>query len=153
MTDSEDIQPLTSAEEASAQRETDAAINRILRTMVILAIIFTNVLWYFWGGKVALGFVVGCVLSIINFKWLRFTTVGITNAAARYGQRTSTFGMLYRVVLRYALIGIAAYAMINSSVASVYGLLPGLFLPTAALMIETLVQAVRALRRDAQHSS
>jgi hypothetical protein len=147
-----EIQRLSPEEEVAAQRETDNTIHRILRTMVILAMLFTAVIWYLWGTKVALGFVVGCVLSIVNFKWLRFTTAGITNAAARYGQRTSTFGMLYRVVLRYALIAAAAYAMINSSVASVYGLLPGLFLPTAALMIETLVQGARALKRDGSHS-
>lgn len=152
MTDADEIQRLSPEEEQIAQRETDNTIHRILRTMVILALLFTGVIWYLWGMKVALGFVVGCALSIINFKWLRFTTVGITNAAARHGQRTSTFGMLYRVVLRYALIGAAAYAMINSSVASVYGLLPGLFLPTAALMIETLVQGARALKRDGSHS-
>ena len=134
------------AEQSAAQRDMDASVNRILRTIIILALIFTNVIWYFWGRKYALGFVAGAVLSIINVRWLRFTAVGITNAAASYGQKTSTFGMLYRVVLRWGLIAIVAYAMINSSVASVYGLLPGLFLPSAALMVEAGFQAFRSLR-------
>jgi len=143
-----DIYVPTEAEQATAQRETDASVNRILRTIVILALIFTNVIWYFWGRKFALGFVAGAVLSIINIRWLRFTAVGIKNAAARYGQRTSMFGMLYRVVLRWGLIAIVAYAMINSSVASVYGLLPGLFLPSAALMVEAAFQTFRSLGRN-----
>jgi hypothetical protein len=133
-------------EQASAQRDTDSSIHRILRTMIVVGCVATPMIWYVWGRKFALGFAAGSVLSVINFRWLRFTTVGITNAAARYGQRTSTFGMLYRVVLRYALIGIVAYAMINSSFASVYGLLPGLFLPSLALMVEAAFQSVRTLR-------
>lgn len=139
------LQTLSADEQAASQRETDSTVNRILRTMVIMAVILTQVFWYVWGRKFALGFAVGCVISVINFRWLRLSSVAITNAAAQYGQRTSTFGMLYRVVLRYALIGGVAYAMINSSIASVYGLLPGLFLPTAALMVEAVFQAVRSL--------
>ncbi len=54
--------------------------------------------------------------------------------------------IVFRFLVRYALVGAVAYAIFNSSFLAFRGFLWGLCLPVAAMMIEAALEAVVAFR-------
>ena len=56
-------------------------------------------------------------------------------------------GVVLRFLLRYVLMGLAAYAILSVSPASLYGLFAGLFLPVAAIACEAAYEAYVAVAR------
>jgi hypothetical protein len=54
---------------------------------------------------------------------------------------------LLRFLLRYGVIIIAAYAILNVSERALYGMFVGLFLPVAAILCEATYEVYVALRR------
>ena len=54
---------------------------------------------------------------------------------------------MLRFLLRYALMGIAAYVIFTVSPASLYGLFAGLFLPVAAIACEAAYEVYVAIVR------
>ena len=57
-------------------------------------------------------------------------------------------GIVARFLLRYVLLGLAAYAILTSFPASLRGLFAGLFLPVGAIVCEAFYELYAALRRD-----
>ncbi len=55
--------------------------------------------------------------------------------------------IVFRFLVRYALVGAVAYAIFNSSALAFRGFLWGLCLPVAAMMIEAAVEAYAAFRK------
>ena len=53
-----------------------------------------------------------------------------------------------RFLLRYVLLGAAAYGILSSFPASLRGLLAGLFLPVGAIACEAIYELYAAVRRD-----
>lgn len=139
------------APEAIADRE--AAIfaantfRRIFAFMAGLLIAGTPLLWVRYGHWVALSFVIGGGISLINFYWLKRVLSAMVEAVAVRGKKRPAAGIVVRFVLRYVLIGVAAYAIFKSSAMSVYGLCAGLSLPVGAVLIEAAYAIYGALRR------
>jgi len=93
------------------------------------------------GWRLAAGYVVGAAASYLNFRWLK----QITNAlgAAATGKPPSTrVGVIFG--LRYLLLGLGAYAILNFTTLSLAAALAGLFVPVAAVVLEILYELVYA---------
>jgi hypothetical protein len=67
----------------------------------------------------------------------------VTNA----GKAQSGKGIVFRFLLRYVLMGTAAYVILTSFPASLRGLFAGLFLPVGAIACEAVYEAYAALVR------
>jgi hypothetical protein len=94
-----------------------------------------------------LGFAVGCAVAYLNFVWLKRVISGLADRITKTGDSRSGKGIVLRFLLRYALMGIAAYVIFTVSPASLYGLFAGLFLPVAAIACEAAYEVYVALTR------
>jgi len=139
------------APEAVAEREAAAfaanTFRRIFLVMAALLIVGTPLLWVRYGGGVALSFVIGGAISLLNFYWLNRILAALVDAVALRGKKRSAGGIVLRFVLRYLLIALAAYAIFKSSDMSMVGLCAGLSLPVGAVLIEAAYAIYGALRR------
>ena len=123
------------------------AYARIVRFMVSLGIVAAVALLVRFGVTVAAGFVVGCAIAFVNFRWLKRVISALADRATATGERQSSSGVVLRFLLRYFLIALAAYAIFKISRDSLYGLLAGLFLPVGAILMEAGYELYAALRR------
>jgi hypothetical protein len=151
------------------------AIARIRRIMIVLGCVLTTAAFLRYGWHTALGFACGCAVAYLNFHWLKrgvgaladritehaadpasvMPTSSTTPATASPASNSlvtrtvpsSSKGVVVRFLLRYVLMGLAAYAILTVSPASLYGLLAGLFLPVAAIACEAAYEAYVALAR------
>jgi hypothetical protein len=120
---------------------------RLFVVMVGLLIALMPLLWLRYGWGIALSFAVGGAISLINFYWLKRILAAMVDAVAVEGKKRSPGGIVLRFLLRYLLIGVAAYAIFKSSAMSLYGLCAGLSLPAGAVLIEAAYAMYGALRR------
>ncbi len=115
--------------------------NMLVAGVLLLAPAF----WlYRWPGLV--GFVFGAAVSYINFQSLRRGVEGVTDRIANRESREKGGIIVLRFVLRYGLVGGAAYAIFISSGLAFRGFLWGLCLPVPALMAEAAWQGYAAFR-------
>jgi hypothetical protein len=123
------------------------AYARIVRFMLALGIVATIAVLARFGLAVAAGFVVGCVIAVLNFHWLKRVVSALADRTTATGERPSSKGVVVRFLLRYFLIALGAYAIFKISRDGLYGLLAGLFLPVGAIMMEAGYELYGALRR------
>ena len=123
------------------------AYERIIRFMLLLGIGATVAVLVRFGMAVAAGFLAGCAIAFLNFHWLKRVVSALADRATASGERQSSQGVVLRFLLRYFLIGLAAYAIFRISRNSLYGLLAGLFLPVGAILMEAIYELYAALRR------
>lgn len=133
--------------DAGADKFYEGALGRIRRFMLVLGPAATVIVWHFYGGKAALGVLLGAVIAYANFHWLEQAVSALADRVTQSGQRQSSRGIVARFLLRYFLIVIGAYAIFKISVAALYGLLGGLFLTVAAILCEAVYETYIALRR------
>jgi hypothetical protein len=132
----------------SADRFFSGAIDRIRRITLVLGIIGTVAVWLRFGNAIGIGFVIGCVISYVNFHWLKKAVNTVADRVTNTGEAAgSSRAAVLRFMLRYGFILIVAYAILISSKSSVYGLLGGLFLSVAAILCEAMYEVAVALRR------
>jgi hypothetical protein len=94
-----------------------------------------------------LGVAFGCAISYLNFHWLKRVLTNLADRLSPAEPRRSSKGIVLRFLLRYFLMGLAAYVIFSVSPASLYGLFAGLFLPVAAIACEAAYEAYAALAR------
>jgi len=123
------------------------ALDRIRRCMLVLMVLATAGAWLWFGWRSALGMGCGCVVAYLNFLWLRRGVEGLADRIVEAGRTQSGKGIVFRFLLRYLLMGLAAYGILTVSPASLYGLLAGLFLPVAAIACEAAYEVYVALAR------
>jgi hypothetical protein len=104
----------------------------------------------FWrfGGRAAAGFALGCVIAYLNFHWLKSGVSGLADRVTSSGKAQSGMGIIARFLLRYVLLGVAAYAILTSFPASLRGLFAGLFLPVGAIACEAVYEVYAGLRHE-----
>src|SRR6201984_3628783 len=125
-----------------------AALLRIRNFMLVLGPALCAGAWVKFGFRTASGFLLGCVIAYLNFQWLKSGVSGLADRATNTGKPQSGKGIVARFLLRCVLLGLAAYAILTSSPASLRGLFAGLFLPVGAIVCEAVYELYAALRRD-----
>ena len=133
--------------EADSESFYTGALDRIRYTMLVLAPVLSLAAWPLFGWRTALGFACGCAVAYLNFHWLKRVIGAFADRITQMGQRQSGRGIVFRFLLRYFLMGIAAYVIFSVSPASLYGLLAGLFLPVAAIACEAAYELYVAVAR------
>ena len=125
----------------------EGAYSRILRSMAVLAAVFTVAAEIRFDWHVAGGFLAGCGLAALNFLWLKRTVATLASKIIEPKDEKTPKKANMRYVLRYALMAAIAYVIFKSSILSLAGVLVGLFLPVAAILIEAGYETYAALRR------
>jgi small-conductance mechanosensitive channel len=123
------------------------ALDRIRRVMLVLAGLLSLAAWVLFGWRIALGFAFGCAVAYVNFHWLKRVVNALADRITQSGERQSGRGIVLRFLLRYFLMGLAAYVIFSVSPASLYGLLAGLSLPVAAIACEAAYEVYVAVAR------
>jgi len=124
------------------------ALDRIRGFMLVLAPVLAAAAWLKFGRWAALGFLLGCVISYLNFHWLKSGVAHLADRATNTGKAQSSKGIVARFLLRYVLLGAAAYAILTSFPASLRGLFAGLFLPVGAIACEAAYEVYVGIRRE-----
>ena len=138
---------MTTAAETPSESFYARAVARIPRFMFLLAVILSTAAWLRFGWKIALGFACGCAIAYLNFHWLERVVSALADRATQSGYPQSSGGVVFRFLMRYFLMALAAYAIFSVSPASLYGLFAGLFLPVAGIACEAIYELYAALVR------
>jgi len=136
--------------DAGSVREDDfysSAAARISWFMAGLGLIFSAAAWWMFGHSSALGFVAGSFIAFLNFHWLKSGVSGLADRVTDSGKPQSGKGIVARFLLRYLLMGGAAYGILTSFPGSLRGLFAGLFLPVGAIACEAAYETYVALFR------
>jgi hypothetical protein len=123
------------------------ALSRISRFMIGLAVLCSAVAWLRFGWRISLGFGCGCAIAYLNFHWLKRVVGVLGDRITDSAKPRAATGVVLRFLLRYFLMGLAAYAIFTVSRASLYGLFAGLFLPVAGIACEAAYEVYAALAR------
>ena len=123
-----------------------SALPRIRTFMAVLGPLIAAGTWVVYGMHAASGFLLGAIIAYLNFQWLKSVVSGLADRVTNSGKPQSGKGIVARFLLRYVLLGIAAYAILTSFPASLRGLFAGLFLPVGAIACEAVYEAYAALR-------
>jgi len=124
------------------------ALDRIRILMIVLGGALSLAAWLIFGMRPALGFLLGCVIAYLNFQWLKSGVSGLADRASNSGKAQSGKGIIARFLLRYVLLGVAAYAILTSFPASLRGLFAGLFLPVGAIACEAVYEVFTGITRQ-----
>jgi len=125
--------------EAAHPLDYDRASNRLARLVVALGLLGTVGALAWRGWPWGAGFFLGSLISTLNFGWLRRMVDSLSPAAPRKRRRGSVF-----LALRYLLLGAVAYAIVRYSSVSLPAVFAGVFVLTAAIMIEVVIEIVYA---------
>ena len=139
--------PDPSPQEAVTDGFYSGAVPRIRNSMIALAVILSVASWWRFGRGAALGFLLGCVIAYLNFHWLKSGVSGLADRVTNTGKSQSGTGIIARFLLRYVLLGAAAYAILTIFPASLRGLFAGLFLPVGAVACEAVYELYAAIAR------
>ena len=124
------------------------ALDRIRILMIVLGGALSLAAWLIFGMRPALGFLLGCVIAYLNFQWLKSGVSGLADRATNSGKAQSGKGIIARFLLRYLLLGVAAYVILTSFPASLRGLFAGLFLPVGAIACEAAYEIYTGITRQ-----
>ncbi len=130
---------------------------RIAKGIWVLGIVGIGACWLWGGWRWGAGFTVGAALSALNFHWMKgavgtladlASSQAVQEAAGEPPSQTKTARVVARFVLRFALIGVAAYVIFKSSFVSLGAFFAGLFLFLAAILAEIAYQVYTAFRSN-----
>jgi len=147
MTDSPN--PVAFTENPEVESFYARVIPRMLRTMLVVAVLLLfPVFWFYhWAGLI--GGAAGSAVSYINFRALSRGVEALADRVVNRASKEKGRVIVFRFVLRYGLVAVVAYAIFKSSALAFRGFLWGLCLPVAALMVEAGVEAWVAFRGSA----
>ena len=148
----------TPAQESLDQRKVDAhtiddlstyerIIPRLLRNMLVASILLLGPAFWFYRWAGAIGFAFGAAVSYVNFRSLTLGVEGLADRIVNRSSREKGGRIILRFLVRYGLVGAAAYAIFKSSSLAFRGFLWGLCVPVAALMAEAVWEGYAAFRR------
>lgn len=123
------------------------ALQRMFRTMVVVSVLLLAPAFWKYKAAGAIGFAAGAAISCINFRALQRSVEGLAERIVNGQSRERGGRIVLRFLLRYALVGLAAYAIFRGSASAFRGFLWGLCLPVAAMMIEAAAEAYAAFRK------
>jgi ATP synthase I chain len=132
--------PLPEPPASAAEQFYGGALARIRRFMLIIAGLGLAACVVRFRWPVAVGFLIGAVISYLNHRWLERVVEGLGERIASGKSRERGGGLVARAVLRYVFIAGGAYVIFNVSLAGLYGFLGGICLPIAAIACEAAVE-------------
>lgn len=147
MSDDHVNEPRVEAADPASDQFYASALTRIRNFMLILGPVLASAAWMKFGLSSAIGFLLGCIIAYLNFEWLKSGVSGLADRVTNTSKRQSGKGVIGRFLLRYVLLGVAAYAILTSFPASLRGLFAGLFLPVGAIVCEAVYELYAALVR------
>lgn len=106
----------------------------------------TAITWFALGGKAAAGFACGAILSWINYRWMKqgVGTLARLSVAQAGSQKAQVPASVYfKFMGRYALLIVAAYAILRGFKPPAASLLAGFFTVIAAVLVEMVGQLFR----------
>jgi len=124
----------------------EGIIPRILRNLVVVSgLLLAPVFWvYRWSGS--LGFALGAAVSYINFRSLTRGVEALADRIVNQQSREKGGWIIFRFLVRYGLVGAAAYVIFIGSPLVFRGFLWGLCVPVPALMVEAVWEGYNAFR-------
>jgi hypothetical protein len=122
-------------------------IPRLLRNMLVASVLLLGPAFWFYRWAGAIGFAFGAAVSYVNFRSLTVGVEGLADRIVNRNSREKGGRIILRFVVRYGLVGAAAYAIFKSSSLAFRGFLWGLCVPVAALMAEAVWEGYTAFRR------
>jgi hypothetical protein len=134
--------------DARLQAFNERALSRMFRTMLIVGILLVAPAFWKYKTAGAVGFAAGAAISCINFRALQRSVEALADRIVNRQSHEKGGRIVFRFLVRYALVGAAAYAIFNSSALAFRGFLWGLCLPVAAMMIEAGVETWAAFRKE-----
>jgi hypothetical protein len=119
----------------------DRAVRRILSLTLALIVLGSAVYFVTGGWRGGCGFLLGGLVSYLNFQWIKRTVyaLGETADGKPARKRLAVF-----LGLRYLALGLAAYVILRFSEISMRAALVGLFAPAAAVILEILIELIYA---------
>jgi hypothetical protein len=124
----------------------DTAERRIEYLALGIGAAGTAITWFAWGGKAAAGFASGAILSWINYRWMKQGVGALArlSVAQAGSQRAQVPASVYlKFIGRYALLIVAAYAILRGFKPPAASLLAGFFTIIAAVLVEMVGQLFR----------
>jgi hypothetical protein len=125
----------------------ECVIPRVLRNIAGASVVFLAPAFWYYGWRGAAGFALGAAISYINFRSLARGVEGLADRVVNQNSREKGGWIVARFVVRYGLVGVAAYAIFKGSSLAFRGFLWGLCVPVAALMAEAVWEGYAAFRR------
>jgi hypothetical protein len=122
-------------------------IPRVLRNMLVVSVLLLGPTFWLYGWAGSIGFAFGAAVSYVNFRSLTRGVEGLADRVVNRNSREKGGLIVLRFVVRYGLVGAAAYAIFISSALAFRGFLWGLCVPVAALMAEAAWEGYTAFRR------
>jgi hypothetical protein len=122
-------------------------IPRLLRNMLLVSLLLLGPAFWFYRWVGAIGFAFGAAVSYVNFWSLTRGVEGLADRIVNRNSREKGGLIVFRFVVRYGLVGAAAYAIFKGSSTAFRGFLWGLCVPVAALMAEGVWQGFTVFRR------
>jgi len=145
-----DVRPADSLDERTIDEQTryERVIPRVLRNMVLVSVLLLGPAFWFYRWAGSIGFAFGAAVSYVNFRSLTRGVEGLADRIVNRNSREKGGWIVLRFVVRYGLVGAAAYAIFESSSLAFRGFLWGLCVPVAALMAEAAWVGYTAFRRS-----
>jgi len=123
-------------------------IPRVLRNMLVVSVLLLGPEFWFYHWAGVIGFAFGTAVSYVNLRSLTRGVEGLADRIVNRNSREKGGLIILRFVVRYGLVGAAAYAIFKSSRLAFRGFLWGLCVPVAALMAEAAWEGYTAFRRE-----
>ncbi|MGO4885619.1 MAG: ATP synthase subunit I [Bryobacteraceae bacterium] len=120
------------------QAHFDAALVRIARATIALALAGCLACLVLRGWRWALAFLLGAAASYLNFRWIKRLVDAL--GAALTARPSPKFAIF--IGLRYLLLGVGAYAIVNFTPLSLPAALIGLFVPVAAVVGDIVYELI-----------
>jgi len=122
-------------------------IPRVLRNMLVVSVLLIGPAFWFYRWAGSIGFAFGVAVSYVNLRSLTRGVEGLADRIVNRNSREKGGLIILLFVVRYGLVGAAAYAIFKSSSTAFRGFLWGLCVPVAALMAEAAWEGYTAFRR------
>lgn len=119
----------------------ERASERIGRFMIVIAVLGTGAAFAARGWTWGAGFLMGSLISGLNFRWLRRLVESLGGGAD--GPRPRTHRSLF-LALRYLLVAGAAYVILRYSPINLTAVITGLFVLIAAVFVEVIFEIAYA---------
>ena len=125
--------------------------NRLTRISLVLAGLTLVVGALFVSWKFVVSFLVGAVISYLNFCWMKQGVdrlIGSFGSEVSPASRPSGKRVIFKYFLRYALIGGTLYAIFRFQFFEARGAILGLLLFVAAVLFECLHLVIKTLLEE-----